>query len=46
MTTSVCLHGRDLYVATADNTDDPERRGCLLHAEVDVAGAPVHPARV
>ena len=46
MTTSVCLHGRDLYVATADNTDDPERRGCLLHAEVDVAGTPVHPARV
>ena len=46
MTTSVCLHGRDLYVATADNTDDPNAAGCLLHAEVDVAGAPVHPARV
>jgi xylono-1,5-lactonase len=46
MTTSVCLHGRDLYVATADNTENPELLGCLLHAEVDVAGAPVHPARV
>jgi sugar lactone lactonase YvrE len=46
MTTSVCLHGHDLYVATANNTEDPSLRGCLLRTTVDVAGAPVHPARV
>jgi gluconolactonase len=45
-TTSVCLHGHDLYVTTADNTVDPALRGCLLHTEVDVAGASVFPARV
>jgi xylono-1,5-lactonase len=46
LVTSVCLHGHDMYVTTADNTLEPERRGCLLHTEVDVAGAAVHPARV
>jgi sugar lactone lactonase YvrE len=46
VTTSVCLHGHDLYVTTADNTDDAALRGCLLHTEVEVAGAPVHPARI
>jgi len=44
--TSLCLHGMDLYVTTADNTDKPSLRGCLLYTELDVAGAPVHPARV
>ena len=33
MTTSLCLHGHDLYVTTADNTDDPSCGGCLLHTE-------------
>lgn len=47
--TSLCFGGadrRDLYVVTGDNTDDPARRGCVLRTRVDVAGAPVHPARV
>ncbi|MGH8982443.1 MAG: SMP-30/gluconolactonase/LRE family protein, partial [Acidimicrobiia bacterium] len=47
--TSLCFGGpdrRELYVTTADNTDDPALRGCVLHTTVDVAGAPVHPARV
>ncbi len=46
MATSLCLHGKDLYVTTADHTRDAKLGGCLLHAELDVAGAPVHPARV
>jgi gluconolactonase len=46
LTTSVCLDGHDCYIATADNTDDPSLRGCLLHTTVDVAGATVFPARV
>jgi xylono-1,5-lactonase len=37
---------RDLYVVTADNTEDPERGGTIFRIPVDVAGAPVHPARV
>lgn len=47
--TSLCFGGadrRDLYVVTGDNTHDPARRGCVLRTRVDVAGAPVHPARV
>jgi D-xylonolactonase len=47
--TSVCFGGadrRDLYVVTGDNTDDPVLGGCVLRTRVDVAGAPVHPARV
>ena len=44
--TSVCLHGHDLYVSTADHTEQPGLRACLLRTEVDVAGAPVYPARV
>ena len=47
--TSVCFggsDGRDLYVVTGDNTDDPALHGCVLKARVDVAGAPVHPARI
>jgi xylono-1,5-lactonase len=47
--TSLCFGGpdrRQLYVTTADNTDDPGLGGCVLRAEVDVAGAPVRRARV
>jgi len=47
--TSLCFGGPDhrrLYVTTADNTDDPALRGCVLRTETDVAGAPVHAARV
>ncbi|MGH9030679.1 MAG: SMP-30/gluconolactonase/LRE family protein [Acidimicrobiia bacterium] len=47
--TSLCFGGldrRDLYVTTADNTDDPALRGCVLRTEADVTGAPVNPARV
>jgi gluconolactonase len=47
--TSLCFAGGDrraLYVTTADNTDVPALGGCVLRTEIDVAGAPVHPARV
>jgi xylono-1,5-lactonase len=47
--TSLCFGGsdrRDLYVVTADNTDDPERKGSVLRTRVDAVGAPVHPARI
>jgi D-xylonolactonase len=47
--TSLCFGGddrRDLYVTTADNVDDAARRGTVLRGRVDVAGAPVHPARI
>jgi gluconolactonase len=46
LTTSLCLHGHDLYVTTANHTGDASLRGCLLRTHVEVAGAPVHPARV
>jgi D-xylonolactonase len=49
MVTSLCFAGdgrRDLVVVSADNSEAPERRGSLFRARVDVAGAPVHPARV
>jgi gluconolactonase len=46
LTTSLCLDGHDLYVATANHTVEPERRGCLLRTQVDATGTPVHPARV
>jgi sugar lactone lactonase YvrE len=32
--------GRDLYVTTADNTDDPSRAGTLFRTRVDRAGLP------
>ncbi len=38
--------GRDLYVATADNTEHPERRGTIFRTRTDVAGLRVAPARV
>jgi len=36
----------DLFVVTADNTDEPERRGTIFRIDAGVGGAPVHPARV
>ena len=47
--TSVCFAGdgeHDLFVTTADNTDEPERRGTIFRIDAGVGGAPVHPARV
>jgi gluconolactonase len=47
--TSVCFAGRDrcdLIVTTADHAEHAELRGCVLRTRVDVAGAPVHPARI
>lgn len=47
--TSVCFAGtdrRDLIVTTADHSEKPELRGCVLRTRVDVAGVPVHPARI
>ena len=45
-TTSLCFAGRDLYVTTGGHSREPELRGCVLRTTVDVAGAPVAPARV
>lgn len=47
--TSLCFagnDGRDLIVVTADHLERPELHGSVLRTRVDVAGAPVHPARV
>jgi len=47
--TSVCFAGegrRDLIVVTADNREQPERRGTIFRTRVDVAGATVHAARI
>jgi xylono-1,5-lactonase len=47
--TSVCFGGadrRDLYIVTADNTDDPTRKGTIFRTRVDVAGLPNTYARV
>jgi gluconolactonase len=47
--TSLCFGGpdrRDLYVATSDNTEHPERRGTLFRSRSDVPGLAVAPARV
>jgi gluconolactonase len=49
MVTSVCFAGsdlRELVVATADNAREPALRGSVLRTRIDVAGAPVHPARI
>jgi sugar lactone lactonase YvrE len=32
--------GRDLYITTADNTEDPARRGTVFRTRVDVPGLP------
>ena len=47
--TSVCFapDGEpDLFVVTADNTEEPERRGSIFRIDAGVGGAPVHPARI
>jgi gluconolactonase len=44
--TSLCFDGRDLYVTTGNHSERPEFGGCVLRTTVDVAGAPVAPARV
>jgi len=46
---SVCFGGddwHDLYVVTADNAEEPDGGGSMFRVRVDVAGAPVHPARI
>lgn len=47
--TSLCFGGadrRDLYVVTADNTDDPTRKGSIFRCRVEVPGLPVTPASI
>jgi len=47
--TSVCFGGadrRDLYIVTADNTEDPGRLGTIFRTRADVPGVPVALARV
>jgi len=47
--TSVCFapDGEpELYVVTADNTEELERRGTIFRIDAGVGGAPVHPARI
>jgi len=44
MVTSLTFGGRDLadlYVVTADNTDDKERKGTIFRMRADVPGLPV-----
>jgi len=46
---SLCFGGpdrRDLYVVSADNTDDPSLGGSIFRTRVEVAGLPVPEARV
>jgi gluconolactonase len=38
--------GRDLYVTTMDNNEDPSKRGTLFRTRVERAGLPVAPARI
>jgi sugar lactone lactonase YvrE len=45
-TTSVCFSGRDLYATTGGHSEHPELGGCVLRTTVDVAGAPIVPARI
>jgi gluconolactonase len=47
--TSLCLGGpdrRDLYIVSADNTDDPERGGSVFRTRVDVPGVPIALVRI
>jgi len=47
--TSLCFGGadrRDLYVVSADNSDDPERGGSIFRTRVDVPGLAAPLARV
>jgi gluconolactonase len=46
---SVCFggsDGRDLYVTTAGNSDDPSLRGCIFRDRAPVAGLPAPLARI
>ena len=47
--TSLCFGGADLcdlYVVSADNTDDSDRKGTIFRARSDVAGLPAPLARI
>lgn len=47
--TSLCFGGpdrRDLYIVTADNTDDPSRTGTIFRTRVETPGLPAPMARV
>ena len=47
--TSLCFGGadhRDLYVVSADNTDDPARKGSIFRTRCDVPGLPAPLARI
>ena len=47
--TSVCFGGadrRDVYIVTADNTDDPDKGGSVFRTRADVPGVAVAKARV
>jgi len=47
--TSLCFGGQDrrgLYIVTADNTEDPNRKGTIFRTRVDIAGLPAPLARV
>ena len=47
--TSLCFAGsdrRDLIAVSMDNTRHPERAGSIFRTRVDVAGTPIHPARI
>jgi gluconolactonase len=47
--TSLCFAGsdlRELVVVTADNAREPARGGSIFRARIEVAGAPVPPARI
>jgi gluconolactonase len=46
ITTSVCFDGNTLYATTGGHSENPELAGCVLRTEVDVTGAPVHPATI
>jgi gluconolactonase len=46
---SVCFggaDGRDLFITTADNTEEPEAGGAVFHHRVSVGGAPIALATV
>lgn len=47
--TSLCFAGsdrRDLYIVTADNTEDRSRAGTIFRTRADVPGVTVPPARI
>ena len=49
LVTSVCFGGadrRDLYIVSADNTEDRQRGGSVFRTRMDVAGLPVPLVRI